>query len=149
MIRFEKWKTFQPPPPTPHKKEEKTFALFHAIPIIFSEPHYHPFDLTNNITENKVLLTQIYEEPPIISCQESLWKVSFRGKKKKTFSRRSQLTAFKFLSYSRKSQSHRRQTVSRGKGGWGRASVPYMQKDWLEMTRSNHSNQIERFINRT
>ena len=34
MIRFE--------------KKEKTFALFHTIPIIFSEPHYRPFDLTNN-----------------------------------------------------------------------------------------------------
>ena len=34
MIRFE--------------KKEKTFALIHTIPIIFSEPHYRPFELTNN-----------------------------------------------------------------------------------------------------
>ena len=32
----------------PFEKKEKSFALIHTIPIIFSEPHYRPFDLTNN-----------------------------------------------------------------------------------------------------
>ena len=44
MIRFEKRETLQPPPlPTKKKK-----SRFHATPNIFSEPHYRPFDLTNN-----------------------------------------------------------------------------------------------------